>query len=139
MRRITGIGLILTAVGMIFGSLAFGDQAEKMVRPLASSPVPGIYRTPENGYALNLPLTIDARKEDLSQFENDSQAKARFGYQSGKIPLTGNSFDPPAKFVSTLAVGRYKEENALSLTLDKFKEDDILRSLAIFLELKLNF
>ena len=139
MRRMTGIGLILTAAVMIFGGLAFADQAGEMVRPFASSTVAAIFMAPENTYALKFPIATDTPKRDLSPFDHDSQIKARSGYQSGKIPLAGSGFDPTAKVVSALVVGRYKEENALSLSLDKFKEEDILRSLAIFFELKLNF
>jgi hypothetical protein len=71
--------------------------------------------------------------------ENRQSWKGKSGYHFGKINLTKNNLDPSLDFISSLSVAQFKEEDHPSWTLEKFRENDIFKSLAIFLELKLNF
>lgn len=94
---------------------------------------------PEITNTMQSPATTEIQKKDLSHFENSQLSKGKYSYHFGKIHLTKNNLDPALDFISSLSAAQYKEENPLSWTLEKFKENDIFKSLAILLELKLNF
>ena len=88
---------------------------------------------------MHYPAAAEILERDLFHSENNQPSKGKSGYPFGKINLTKNNLDPSLDFISRLAVDQFKEENPPSWTLEKFKENDIFKSLAIILELKLNF
>jgi hypothetical protein len=83
--------------------------------------------------------STEIQKKDLSHFENSQLSKGKSSYLFGKIHLTKNNLDPSLEFISSLSVAQYKEENPPFWTLEKFRENDLFKSLAILLKLKLNF
>ncbi len=82
--------------------------------------------------------TTDSQKRRFSHFENGQLMKEKSSYDFGGIYLTGNNPDSSLNFIPSLSVVNC-EENTLFWALERFKENDIFKSLAIFLELKLNF
>ncbi len=88
---------------------------------------------------MQYPAAAEILERDLSYYENSQPSKGKSGYHFGKIHLSKDSLDHSLDFISRLTVAQFKEENPPSSTLEKFKENDIFKSLAIFLELKLNF
>jgi hypothetical protein len=115
------------------GSTLYGAKPSKAIRNREFSMNPEIANT------IQSPAITKIGKKELSQFENSQLSKGKSSYHLGKIQLTKNNFDPSLKFISSLSVAQYKEENPLSWTLENFKENYIFKSLAIILELKLNF
>jgi hypothetical protein len=115
------------------GSTLYGAKPSKAIRNREFSMNPEITNTMQS------PATTEIQKKDLSHFENSQLSKGKSSYHFGKIHLTKNNLDPSLDFISSLSVAQYKEENPLSWTLEKFKENDIFKCLAILLELKLNF
>jgi len=85
------------------------------------------------------PATTDIQKKELSHFENGQLFEEKSSYHFGKTHLTGKNLDYSSNFNFSLSVAKYKVENTLSWTLERFKENDIIKSLAILLELSLNF
>jgi hypothetical protein len=115
------------------GSNLYGANSSKTLRNREFSMNPEITNTTQS------PATAEIQKKDLSHFENSQLSKGKYSYHFGKIHLTKNNLDPSLDFISSLSAAQYKEENPLSWALEKFKENDIFKSLAILLELKLNF
>jgi hypothetical protein len=93
---------------------------------------------PEFTNIMQSPYTTDFQKREVSHFENGQLLKEKSSYHFGGIHLTGNNLDSSLNFIPSLSVTNY-EENTLFWTLERFRENDIFKSLAIFLELKLNF
>jgi len=89
--------------------------------------------------AMQSPATTEIQKKDLSQVENSRRSEGKSSYRFGKIDLIKNNLDPSLTFISSLSLAQHEKENPLSWTLEKFGEIDIFKSLAILLELKLNF
>jgi len=94
---------------------------------------------PEVTNTMLSPAATYIQKKEFSHFENSQLLRGKSSYDFEKIRLTGSNFDSSFNFLSSLCVAKYKEENTISWALERFKENDIFRSLAIFLELKLNF
>jgi len=115
------------------GSILYGAKPSTEIGNREFSVNPGITNTTQP------PATTEIQKKDLSHFENGQLLKGKSCYHFGKIHLTKNNLDPSFDLIPSLSVAQYKEENPLSGTLEKFKETDIFRSLAILLEMKLNF
>jgi hypothetical protein len=88
---------------------------------------------------MHYPAAAEILERDLLHYENSQRSKGKSGYHFGKINLTKNNLDPSLDFISRLAVVQFKEENPPSWTLEKLKENGLFKSLASFLELKLNF
>ncbi len=80
-----------------------------------------------------------AQNKDFSYFENGHLLKEKSSYDFGKIRLAGSNMDSSSNFLPSLCVAKYKEENTISWALERFKQSDIFKSLAILLELKINF
>jgi hypothetical protein len=93
---------------------------------------------PEFTNIMQSPYTTDFQKREVFHFENGQLLKEKSSYHFGGILLTGNNLDSSLNFIPSLSVAYY-EENTLFWTLERFRENDIFKSLAIFLELKLNF
>jgi hypothetical protein len=111
-----------------FGSALNGVKRDKIV---GNREVP---LDPVIKDVVHYPAAAEILERDLSPSENSQPSKGKFGYHFGKIHLVKDSLDHSLDFISRLAV-----ENTPSWTLEKFKENDAFKSLAIFLELKLNF
>lgn len=94
---------------------------------------------PEITNTIQSPSTDENQKIELPSPENSQLSKGKSGYHFGKIQLTKSNLDPYLDIIYSLLVAQYKEENPRSWALEKFKENDILKSIAILLELKLNF
>jgi len=94
---------------------------------------------PEITDPMHYPAATEIQERELFHSENSQPSKEKSGYHFGKIHLTKNNLDPSLDFISRLSVAQFKEESPPSWTLEKFKENDIFKSLVIFLELKLNF
>jgi len=115
------------------GNNLYGANPSKGIRNREFSMNPEITNTMQS------PATTEIQEKDLSYFENSQLSKGQSNSHLAKIHLTKNNLGPSLGFISSLSVAQYKEENPLSWNLERFKEDDIFKSLAIFLELKLNF
>jgi hypothetical protein len=83
--------------------------------------------------------TGEIPKEERSHSGNNQLWKGKPGYPFGKIHFRRSNLEPFFDCTSSLSVVQYKEENHLSQALEKFKEADILKALAIVFELKLSF
>jgi len=98
---------------------------------------------PEFTNTMPSPATTDIQKRKLSHFENSPLFEEKSSYHFGKTHLAGNNLGFSLNFISSLSGAKYKEENPLSWTLERLKENDILndifKSLGILLEIKLNF
>ena len=116
-----------------FGSTLYGGKPSKAIGNREFSMNPEITNT------MPSPVTTEFQKKEMSDFGNSQLSKGKSRYHFGEIHLIKNSLDPSLSFISSLSAVRYEEENPLSRALEKFKENDIFKSLAIFLELKLNF
>jgi hypothetical protein len=148
MGKIFMIGLILGIMVLSFYSISFADEEAKGISPTNSlnELIHGqsiLHRKGEDPLAFpkkaGLGITLNGLERDLFHSENSQPSKGKSGYHFGKIHLINKSLDHSLDFISRLAVAQFKEENPPSWTLEKFKENDIFKSLAIFLELKLNF
>ncbi len=116
-----------------FGSTLYNGKPSKEIGNREFSMNPEITNT------MPSPVTTEFQKKEMFDFESSQLSSGKTYYHFGKIHLTKNNLNPTLSLISILPVAQYKEENPLSRTLEKFKENDILKSLAIFLELKLNF
>ncbi len=116
-----------------FGSTLSGCKPNKAIGTPESSMNPEVRNT------MPFPVTTEFRKEEMSDFENRQLSRGKSGYHSGEMYLTRNHLNPSLSFISSLSSVRYEEGNLLSWAPEKFKENDIFRSLAIFLGLKLDF
>ncbi len=125
--------LFLSAKKAGSGNTLYGDRLIRAIRGQELS------MNPEVINALQSPAKADIQKRESSQFENGEPFREKSGYHFGKISLTGNNLDSSINFISSLSLSKHKEENTLSRTLEKLKENDIFKSLAILLEIKLNF
>ena len=83
--------------------------------------------------------TTNIQNKELSNMDGSELSKENSSYHFGKINLTKTNLEPSLNFISSFSVAPYKEENPLFWTLEKFKETDILKALAIVFELKLSF
>ncbi len=159
MREVIRIGLILIVILMLLNSLGFGGQLETGLFPMETfqeetsdqgilprngdlwfsswngeaSAIPGI------DYPRQSPEAIAVPKRELSHFDEGLIQRGKSGYHSEKIHLTKTDLDSPLEFISILSVAQYKEENAPSWLSERFKEEDIFKSLAVFFELQLKF
>ena len=115
------------------GSRLYGGKPSKAIGNREFS------MNPEITYTMQSPATTEIQKKDLSHFENSQLSKGKSSYHFGKIQLTKNNLDPSLEFISSLSVAQYKEENPPFWALEKFKENDLFKSLAILLKLKLKF
>jgi hypothetical protein len=115
------------------GSNLYGANPSKAIRNREFSMNPEIINTMQS------PATTEIQKKDLFHFENSQLSKGNSSYNFGNIHLTKTNLDPSLDFISSLSVAQYEEENPLCWTLEKFKENDIFKSIAILLELKLIF
>jgi len=116
-----------------FGIALYGGKASKVIGNREVS------MNPEIKNSLQSPATTEFQKKELSDLENSQLSKGKSRYHFGEIHLTKNNLDPSLSFISRLSTVEYEEENPLFRSLEKFREIDIFKSLAIFLELKLNF
>jgi hypothetical protein len=94
---------------------------------------------PEVTNTMEFPVTIEFRKEEMADFENRHLAMGKSSYHFEEIYLTKNNLNPSLSFISSLSAVGYEEGNLLSWAREKFKENDIFKSLAIFLGLRLDF
>jgi hypothetical protein len=115
------------------GSTLYGVKPGKVIRNRELSMNPEITNTMQSL------ATTEIQKKDLSHFENSQLSKGKSSYHFGEIHLTKNNLDPSLEFISSLSVAQYKEENPPFWTLEKFRENDLFKSLAILLKLKLKF
>ena len=115
------------------GNPLYGAKPIKALRNRVFSMNPEITDT------MPSPVTTEVQKKELFHFENGQLSKGKSGYHFGKIHLTRNNLDPFINFISRLSVAKYEEKDTLSWASERYKEDDIFKSLAIFLELKFNF
>lgn len=101
------------------------------------------FLTPEVTNPLHSPATTEIQKIGLSHFENGQLFEEKSSYRFGKTHLAGNNLDFSFNFISSLPVPTDKGKNTLSWTWERFKGndflDDIFKSIAILLEIKLNF
>ena len=116
-----------------FGSTLYGGKPSKAIGNREFSMNPEITNT------MPSPATTEFQKKEPSDLENSQLSKGKSRYHFGEIHLTKNNLDPSLSFISRLSTVEYEEENPLFRSLEKFREIDIFKSLAIFLELKLNF
>jgi hypothetical protein len=116
-----------------FGSTPNGIKPGKDIRNREAPMDPEVPNT------INFPVAAEIQERDLFHSENSQSSKGKSGYHFWRIYLTKNNLDSSLDFISSLSVAQFKEEDHPSWTLEKFKENDIFKSLAIFLELKLNF
>ena len=115
------------------GNTLYGDRPIKALRDREFSLNSKVTNTMQS------PATTDIQKKKFSHFENGQLLKEKSNYPFEKIHLTGNNLDYSPNFIFNLSVVKYKEENTLPWTLERFKENDFIKSLAILLELSLNF
>ena len=115
------------------GNNLYGDMLIKAIREREFSLNPNVTNT------MHFPATTDIQKMELSHFKNGQLLKEKSSYHFWKTHLPGDNLDYSPNFNFSLSVAKYKEENTLSWTLERFKENDIIKSLAILLELSLNF
>jgi hypothetical protein len=97
------------------------------------------FMNPENTNRRQSPATTEIQKKDLYLFEDGQLSKGKSRCHFGKIHLTKNNLDPSLEFIPILSLAQYKEENPGFWTLEKFRGDDIFKSIAIILEFNLNF
>jgi hypothetical protein len=116
-----------------FGRTLYGGKPSKAIGNREFSMNPKITNT------MPSLVTTEFQRKEMSDFENSQLSREKTYYHFGKIHLTKNNLDHTSNFISILSVAQYKEENPLSWAPEKFKENDIFKSIAIFLELKLNF
>lgn len=116
-----------------FGITLYGGKASKAIGNRE------VYMNPEITNSLQSPATIEFQKKELPDLENSQLSEGKRRYHFGEIHITRNNLDPSLSFISRLSLVEYEKENPLFRALEKFKESDIFKSLAIFLELKLNF
>lgn len=116
-----------------FGSTPNGIKPGKAIRNREFPMDPEITNT------MHYPAAPEIQERDLLYSDNSQPPKGKSGYCFGKIYLTKNNLEPSLDFISRLSVAEFKEENPSSWTLERFKENDIFKSLAIFFELKLKF
>jgi len=83
--------------------------------------------------------TGEIPKEERSHSGNNQLWKGKPGYPFGKIHFRRAILNLSLTEPLAWSVVQYKEENHLSQALEKFKEADILKALAIVFELKLSF
>jgi hypothetical protein len=111
----------------------YGDMPIETIRNREFSLKPEVTNSSQS------PATTDIQKMELSHFKNGQLLKEKSSYHFGKTHLPGDNLDYSSNFNFSLSLAKYKEENTLSWTLERFKENDIIKSLAILLELNLNF
>ncbi len=154
MGKVVRILLILVSIVISFSGLSFGDQLEKgklpgnsfqesigspLILPQETAPPFSLYEKAgsANTFYRDKPTQATKDQEFPSNFEEKSS------YHFGKRHLARNNLDFSFNVFSSLSGVKYKEENPLSWTLQKFKENDslqdILKPLGILLEIKLNF
>jgi len=107
-------------------------------RPINAIRDPQFSVKPEVINIMQSPHTTDFQRRESSYFENGPLMKEKSSYHLLGIHLTGNDPDSSLNFIPSLSVANYGENTQFS-TLERFRETDIFKSLAIFLELKLNF
>ena len=95
---------------------------------------------PENTNRMKSPATTKIQKKELPLFERSLLSKRKeSSYYFEIIQLIKNDLDPSLDFIPILSGAQYEEENPGSWTLEKFRGNDIFKSIAIFLEFNLNF
>ena len=94
---------------------------------------------PEVTNTMQPPASTDFPKKDFFLFQNGQPLKEKSSYDFGKIRLTGSNLDSSFNLLSSLGVANYREENNIARAVERFKENDIFKSLGILLELKFNF
>ncbi len=154
MGKVVRILLILVSIVISFSGLSFGDQLEK-AKPPGNFFQELIYSQFTLHKEGGPPLSSYEKAGSANSFYRDKPIRAikdqefslnfeeKSSYHFGKRYLTGRNLDFSLNFFSSLSGAKYKEENPLSWTLQKFKENDILQDilkpLGILLEIKLNF
>jgi hypothetical protein len=116
-----------------FGITLYGRKASKAIWNRVVS------MNPEITNSLQSPATTGFQKKELPDLENSKLSEGKPNYHFWEIHITRNNLDPSLSFISRLSSIEYEKENPLFRALENFKESDIFKSLAIFLELKLNF
>ena len=81
----------------------------------------------------------DTQENNPIYSERDYLRKNISGYRFHQIPFSETFLDSFSKIISGLAVGQYKEPDALFRGLEASKEIDIVKSLSILLQLELHF
>ena len=123
---------------LYLGRAGFGST-RYLTKPNKAISNQGFPMNPEISNTLDSFATTEIQKKEVSNIENSELSKENSSYHFGKINLIKTNLEPSLNFISSLSVAHYKEENPLSWTLEKLKDTDIFKSLAIFLELKLKF
>ncbi len=114
------------------GNTLYGDNPIKAVSD------PKFSFKPEVSYTMQSLATTDIQKKEISRFENGQLFMEKSSYPFGKFQLTGKNPNSSSNYLFSLWVSKY-DENTLSSQLERLKESDIFKSLAILLELKWNF
>ncbi len=154
MGKVVRIILILGSIVISFSGISFGNQLEERKLPGNSfqesicsplimrqeaDPPFSLYEKAgsANTFYRENPIKATKDEEFSLNFEENSS------YHFGKRHLAGSNLDFSFNVFSSLSGAKYKEENPLSWTLRKFKENDILQDilkpLGILLEIKLSF
>jgi hypothetical protein len=116
-----------------FGITLYGGKVSKAIGNREVS------MNPEITNSLQSPATTEFQKKELPDLENSQLSEGKPRYHFWEIHITRNNLDPSLSFISRLSSVEYEKENPLFRALENFKESDIFKSLAIFLELQLNF
>ena len=113
--------------------------APYIARPSKAVSNQGISKIQEISNTIESFATTIIPQKDLSDFKNHELSMINSSCHFGKINFIKTNLEPSLNFISSLSLAHYKGENPLSWTLEKFKENDIFKPFAIFLELELNF
>jgi hypothetical protein len=95
---------------------------------------------PQAAQSTPTPSSADHQEKEFPLLEKGRLWKEKSSYDIGRIPLLWRKPDPFLNIIPCLSVAKSKDENSLlTPNLEGMKESDILKSLAILLELKLSF